>query len=181
MCFDVAFARQLFDTCVVAAEALRVLDRIYSSHFLRARARRARGPSETVLQLCASYTSLSPYGTSPYHGWGEGRTTRLFVLFVFLQFWRATACLVSKIAMKDERSLASPALADSDRAKYQEIAISLSEVLDARRDANGAWELLGRSEALPEERLFAAAKQAKDEGGGKAGKERAKDLLDAYK
>lgn len=63
----------------------------------------------------------------------------------------------------------------------QEIAISLSEVLDSRRDANGAWELLGRSEALPEERLFAAAKQAKSEGGGKANKERTKDLIDAYK
>lgn len=34
---------------------------------------------------------------------------------------------------------------------------------------------------MPEERLFAAAKQAKADGGGKANKERAKDLLDAYK
>lgn len=55
----------------------------------------------------------------------------------------------------------------------------MSEVLDARRDANGAWELLGRSEALPEEKLFAAAKQAKTGGG--ANKDRAKDFIAAYK
>ena len=55
----------------------------------------------------------------------------------------------------------------------------MTEVLDARRETNGAWELLGRAEALPEERLFAAAKQAKS--GPTANKDRAKDLIDAYK
>lgn len=64
-------------------------------------------------------------------------------------------------------------------SRLQEIAISLSEVLDSRREANSAWELLGRSEALSEERLFAAAKEAKSGGG--ANKDRAKDLIDAYK
>eukprot|EP00903_Cladosiphon_okamuranus_P020118 g18474.t1 len=72
-------------------------------------------------------------------------------------------------------------LCENAAAQKQEIAISLSEVLDSRRDANSAWELLGRSEAMPEEKLFAAAKQAKSEGGGKANKERTKDLIDAYK
>ncbi|CAM9550222.1 unnamed protein product, partial [Ectocarpus fasciculatus] len=62
----------------------------------------------------------------------------------------------------------------------KEIAISLSEVLDSRREANGAWELLGRAEALPEERIFSAAKQAKSGGGG-ANKDRAKDFTEAYK
>lgn len=60
----------------------------------------------------------------------------------------------------------------------QEIAISLSEVLDSRRETNSAWELLGRSEALSEERLFAAAKEAAGAGGNK---DRAKDLIEAYK
>lgn len=64
-------------------------------------------------------------------------------------------------------------------SRLQEIAISLSEVLDSRREANSAWELLGRSEALSEERLFTAAKEAKSGGG--ANKDRAKDLTDAYK
>lgn len=67
----------------------------------------------------------------------------------------------------------------SSPSGLQEIAISLSEVLDARREANSAWELLGRSEALSEERLFTAAKEAKLGGG--ANKDRAKDLIDAYK
>lgn len=55
----------------------------------------------------------------------------------------------------------------------------MSEVLDSRREANLAWGLLGRSEALSEERLFTAAKEAKSGGG--ANKDRAKDLIDAYK
>ncbi|CAN0196997.1 unnamed protein product, partial [Hapterophycus canaliculatus] len=70
-------------------------------------------------------------------------------------------------------------LCEDAAAQKQEIAISLAEVLDARREANGAWELLGRAEALPEERLFVAAKQAKS--GPAANKDRAKDLIDAYK
>ncbi|CAM9408463.1 unnamed protein product [Ectocarpus sp. 12 AP-2014] len=71
-------------------------------------------------------------------------------------------------------------LCEDAAAQKQEIAISLTEVLDSRREANGAWELLGRAEALPEERIFLAAKQAKSGGGG-ANKDRAKDLTEAYK
>ncbi|CAM9785312.1 unnamed protein product [Ectocarpus sp. 4 AP-2014] len=71
-------------------------------------------------------------------------------------------------------------LCEDAAAQKQEIAISLTEVLDSRREANGAWELLGRAEALPEERIFSAAKQAKSGGGG-ANKDRAKDFTEAYK
>lgn len=58
------------------------------------------------------------------------------------------------------------------------MAISVSEVLDSRRETNAAWEGLGRTEALAEERLFAAAKEASTTGGQK---DKAKDLLEAYK
>ncbi|CAB1114268.1 unnamed protein product [Ectocarpus sp. CCAP 1310/34] len=71
-------------------------------------------------------------------------------------------------------------LCEDAAAQKQEIAISLTEVLDSRREANGAWELLGRAEALPEERIFSAAKQAKSGSGG-TNKDRAKDLTEAYK
>lgn len=60
----------------------------------------------------------------------------------------------------------------------QEIAISLSEVLDARRETNSAWALLGRSEALSEEKLFAAAKEVTSGGGNK---DRGKALIEAFR
>lgn len=55
--------------------------------------------------------------------------------------------------------------------------ISISEVLDSRRETNTAWEGLGRTEALAEERVFAAAKEASSAGN----KDRAKDFTEAYK
>lgn len=54
----------------------------------------------------------------------------------------------------------------------------MSEVLDARRETNSAWEGLGRAEALAEEKLFAVTKEALAAG---ANKERARELVEAYK
>lgn len=52
----------------------------------------------------------------------------------------------------------------------------MSEVLDSRRETNAAWDLLGRSEALAEEKLFSASKEAL-----LSNKDRARDLVQAYK
>lgn len=50
--------------------------------------------------------------------------------------------------------------------------------MDARRETDSAWQGLGRSEALAEEKLFAVTKEATAAGGSK---ERARDLVQLYK
>lgn len=59
----------------------------------------------------------------------------------------------------------------------QEVAISIKEIIDSRRETNSSWEGLGRSEVLAEERVFYAAKEASSGGS----KDKSKDFIEAYK